>query len=181
MSADCYLCAMGYGVIPQTRAGDAVGACKLCGVLACLGHALRNSNGPAYECGVCVVNLLATAATRKGGPGGAAPRAPDDDDIAPGGGGGYARAARIDDLDDILPGYPSGPWSALQDGIEYLTRALARTDGPADAVDLARLGDDRARTLMAAAIAIATELRLPPHELVAPLRPLVLAFQYDRA
>ena len=66
MTASCYLCEKGgHETLPDTSVGDAVGACKLCGVLACLGHGQRDGGQPAYICGICLANLLAVASTKK--------------------------------------------------------------------------------------------------------------------
>ena len=48
MGASCYLCERRYDTINGQIGGDAVGACKLCGVFACLAHGMRNANDPAF-------------------------------------------------------------------------------------------------------------------------------------
>ena len=67
MAASCYLCAIGNKTIPHTEAGDALGVCKLCGVLACQGHAVRDASYPRWICVLCDITLLATAAVLQSG------------------------------------------------------------------------------------------------------------------
>ena len=67
MTASCYLCAIGSKTIPYCEAGDAVGVCKVCSVLACQGHAVRDANYPRWICVLCDVTLLATAAVLQSG------------------------------------------------------------------------------------------------------------------
>lgn len=67
MTASCYLCAIGNKTIPDTEAGDAVGACKVCGVLACQGHAVRDATYPRWICVLCDLTLLTVAAILQSG------------------------------------------------------------------------------------------------------------------
>ena len=67
MTASCYLCAIGNKTIPNTDGGDAVGVCKLCNVLACQGHAVRDANYPRWICVLCDLTLLTVAAVLQSG------------------------------------------------------------------------------------------------------------------
>ncbi len=176
MGASCYLCELSMAVFPSTQAGDAVGACKLCGVLACSGHAKRNPNGPAYECGICMPNVLATAAAKSlppaappvtpggGQPGGATP------------GGGYAqRAATVEDVSDVIVDIDSGQWQGLREDAAYLGRYLSGTDMPAALRGHAPT--ERSRRLLAAAAALATQLRVPASEMTPLLAAVTEAVQ----
>jgi hypothetical protein len=172
MGAGCYLCELNYGTIPGKSAGDAVGACKLCGVLACLAHAIRNASRPAYTCGVCVPNLLAAAAVRNLGAGGTPPRpVSGGDDPSPDAPSSYARwALDVDDIEDVIGSLADDRWAWMRDDVEYLQKLLVDPYAPASLRAFAHPGADRARTLMAAAAAFATHLRLPPHELLPELQ-----------
>ena len=66
MGASCYLCETGITErIPNTDAGDAVGVCKVCSVLACLGHGFRDENYPRWICVICDASLLTVAAVQQ--------------------------------------------------------------------------------------------------------------------
>jgi hypothetical protein len=71
MTASCYLCAIGNKTIPNTDAGDALGVCQLCNVLACRGHAVRDANYPRWICVLCDLTLLTVAAVLQSGDEGA--------------------------------------------------------------------------------------------------------------
>lgn len=58
MSATCYLCDGGCSVIPRTKAGDALGTCQSCSILACSAHAQRDSSYPRWVCCLCDASLL---------------------------------------------------------------------------------------------------------------------------
>jgi hypothetical protein len=183
MTASCYLCQKGgYTTLPGTSVGDAVGACKLCGVLACLGHGQRDPGQPAYLCGICLANLLAAASARQ------VPTAPPTPPPPPPPGGGgekrelavgilYAQwAAGINDPRDIIDDYDAQRWESIRKDADYLARALSGPDLPRElrAYSGAELGP--ARVLMGAALAIATKLSLPMEEMIPQLRPVADAF-----
>lgn len=172
MGAGCYLCALNYGGIPGQSTGDAVGACKLCGVLACLAHGLRNANRPAWICGCCAPNLLATAAIKHLGAGGSPPQpATGDDGTSPNAPSGYSQwALDINEIDDVIGSLADERWAWMQQDVAYLSRLLAEPETPEALRAFARHGADRARTLMAAAAALATQLRLPPEEMIPALQ-----------
>jgi hypothetical protein len=168
VGASCYLCELNMAVFPSEQAGDAVGACKLCGVLACSGHAKRNRNGPLYECGICKPNVLAAAAANQLPP--AAPRAapvPPSPGGPSGGvtpGGGYAqRAATVEDVGDVIDDIDDDRWQALRDDIAYLGRFMAGADMPKALRSYAL--NERSRRLLAAAAALATRLEMPASEM----------------
>lgn len=171
MGAGCYLCELNMAVFPSTQAGDAVGACKLCGVLACSGHAQRNRNLPAYHCGICKPNVLAAAAVRQAPA--APPAIPPPPPPPPTGGtrvagtptdAGYAQwAATIDDVTDVIDDFDSERWQALHADVDYLEGYLDSTDMPRE---LRVFGHSRkARRLMATAAALATQLNMPVSEM----------------
>lgn len=181
MTASCYLCAEGgRPTLPGKRAGDAVGACKLCGVLACLGHGQRDPGQPAFVCGICLANLLAAASTKQ------VPTAPPTPPTPPPGGGekrepavgiAYAQwAAGINDPRDVIDDYDEHRWASVRHDADYLARALT---GPVVPPEL-RMFDgaelEQARVLMGTAIAIATQLSLTFGEMIPPLRLLTEVF-----
>lgn len=156
MAAGCYLCQKQYSEIPGQAAGDAVGSCKLCGVLACLAHGRRDPNRPAYICGCCVPNLLAAAATRRVDP----DRVPPDMDP-------WARD--VDMVKDVVPDFDGEDWSAVRTDIEFLSNQLSRA-APKALRPLVGAMNLREQQLMAAAIAIAVRLRLHADELIPTLQ-----------
>lgn len=169
MGASCYLCELNMAVFPSTQAGDAVGACKLCGVLACSGHAKRNRNGPLYECGICKPNVLAAAAANQLPPAAppAAPSPPSPGGGRPGGvtpGGGYAqRAATVEDVGDVIDDIDDDRWYQVREDIAHLTRYMANSDMPQALRSFAP--NERSRRLLAAAAALATRLEMPVSEM----------------
>lgn len=176
MGAACYLCELKYGSIPGQSPGDAVGACKLCGVLACLAHGMRDKSRPAYVCGCCVVGLLTVAAGKKSGGAGAPPvRPPDDNGPSTDLPSGFSLWARdIDDVEDVIDDLADERWTWMRNDAAYLSGLLAGPDTPADLRAYARPGAAKARSLMAAAVALATQLNLPEHELLPALQRVVL-------
>lgn len=165
MAADCYLCQKEYSEIPGQAAGDAVGACKLCGVLACLGHGRRDPNRPAYICGCCVPNLLAAAATRRVDP-----------DHAPPGMGPWARD--VEAIKDVVPDFDDEGWSTVRRDIEFLSNQLSRA-APEALRPLVGAMNSREQQLMAAGIAIAVRLQLHADELIPTLRLLTVSVLQD--
>lgn len=186
MGASCYLCSFSnYGVLPGQSPGDAVGACKTCGILVCLGHGIHNPSDPSFKCGICIPNLLAAAASRKQGPGGTPPSSPEtEDQPLPDRPLGYSRwAAEINEVEDVIPDLASDRWSSIRNDIEYLSRSLEsdgalteylsrslESDGAPTSNEFAGPDARQARALMAAAIAIAAHLNLPEHDLTPVLR-----------
>lgn len=177
MSAGCYLCEIKLGFVPGHSPGDAVGSCKLCGVFACLAHAYRNGGKPGYLCGCCVVNLLTVAATKKPPGGGAPPQPrgpkdpPQSDPSAPSGFAAWAE--EVEEVADVIPDFAGKRWSSIRERTDYLTGYLGRPDGSAVRNLLA--DGEKARILMAAAIAIATEMRLPMEEMIPTLQQAMAA------
>lgn len=176
MGAACYLCALGYGTIPDAFPGDAVGACKLCGVLACLAHGMRDKSVPAYQCGCCVVGLLATAARRQTGDDPPAPPAPPGGDGTPPPGSppGFAiRAHSIDTVEDVIVDFSEPRWDGVRSDMAMLERDLAGAGAPAVLRAFSRPQAARARRLLAAAIAVAAKLELPGDEVPAMVAALL--------
>ena len=176
MGAGCYLCEMRYGTIPGHEAGDAVGACKQCSVFACLAHGYRNGSKPAYICGCCLPNLLTTAAIKQvgigGGPSKPSPGGPSTGDTP-----SYTDPAiDITELADAIGNLQDDRWSWLNKDVEFLTRALAEPAAPELLRGFTNPNAARARELMAAAVAIAHQLRLPAHELLPPLQAVMGVF-----
>ncbi|HXE78525.1 MAG TPA: hypothetical protein VN614_09800 [Rhodanobacter sp.] len=165
MAADCYLCQKRYSEIPGQAAGDAVGSCKLCGVLACLAHGRRDPNRPAYICGCCVPNLLAAAATRRVDPDHAPP------DMDP-----WARD--VETVKDVLPDFDGDDWSAVRSDVEFLSSQLGRS-APKALQSLVGAMDSREQQLLAAAIAIAVRLQLHADELIPTLQLLTASVLQD--
>jgi hypothetical protein len=184
MSAGCYLCELSFGFIPDKTPGDAVGACKLCGVLACLAHGYRNKSKPAYICGVCLPNLLAVAAVKRlptgdqlphNGPPGGAPLF--DPNVPPDFG---AWASNINNVEDVIADFSSDRWHSIRQDVDYLVGFLARPRST-PLQSFTRAGSDQARALMATAIAVATLIRLPAHEMIPMLREATLVAESRNA
>ncbi len=184
MGAGCYLCESGYGYIPDTAPGDAVGACKLCGVLACLAHGVRNKSRPAYVCGCCVPNLLAAAAALTlpmNPPGGVPPPTGQTDHGEPPGDqpSSFVRWTReVNQADDVIGDLAEPRWEQLRDRMAYFSRWLAGAEAPAILRGYSHPGAEQARILMAAAIAFASELELPGHELLPALQEVLWHVQH---
>jgi hypothetical protein len=172
MGASCYLCEQNYGTITGKDRADAVGACKLCGVLACLAHGIRNPNRPAYVCGCCVPNLLAVAAVKRSGSGESPTRTPPSDtEPSPDAPSGFSQWAReISKVEDVIGDLADEHWAWLRDDMEYLSRLFVNPRAPAALRAYARSDADQARALMAAAAAIATKMNLPAHEMIPVLQ-----------
>ena len=175
MSASCYLCELNFGVLTKYSQGDAVGACKLCGVLACLAHGIRDKNRPAYVCGVCIPNLLAVAARNRLGTGEGPPEiAPIPDEPAPEAPSGFVQwASTIESVSDVISDFDDDHWASIRKDMTYLSRLLASREAPPALRAFARPDADQARELMAAAAALATQLNLPPDEMIAALEQAV--------
>jgi len=178
MSAGCYLCELNFGVIPDQSQGEAVGSCKLCGVLACLAHGYRNADRPAYICGVCLPNLLTVAAVRKLPKGDDPPTRASSDDAPepePTGDSGFAAwAGEIDEVEDVIGDFAGDRWLSIRNDVSYLVGFLARSEAtilPA----FSEANAIQSRTLMATAVAIATHERLPEHEMIPMLRRATVA------
>jgi len=182
MSASCYLCAKGgHSTLPNTSVGDAVGACKLCGVLACLGHGQRDPGQPAYLCGICLANLLAAASARQ------IPIAPTKPTPTPPPPGGEERepstaaaylewAMGINDPRDVIDDWGAQRWMEVRKDADYLERALSGPDLPRELRMFAGAEFGKARALMGAALAVATKLSLPMEEMIPQLRPVAETF-----
>ena len=172
MSAGCYLCEMNYAALTGRNIGDAVGACNLCGVLACLAHGMRDANRPAYVCGCCVPNLLAAAAVRLLDPVEMDPQtSPGDLQQLPDTPSRFSQwALDIDKVDDVIGDLADDRWAWIQQDMEYLLKLLVSPEAPAALRAFARPGADQARDLITAAAAIATKLNLPSHEMSPVLR-----------
>lgn len=164
MAASCYLCAKRCDEIPGQVAGDAVGVCKYCGVLACLAHGWRNGNAPAYVCGVCVPTLLTAAATRRLGPDVASP------DLDQ-----WAR--NVDVVSDVVPDFDGDHWASVRGDAAFLAGQLDKRGAPEALQTLGSRMNLRERQLMAAAIAIAVRLRLPAGDMTPTLREVVTAMR----
>lgn len=177
MGAGCYLCELNYGTITGRSNGDAVGACKLCGVLACLAHGMRNANRPAYVCGCCVPNLLAVAAVQHLGAEGSSPeRPPGDSEPSPDTPSEFTQwALEIRSVDDVIADPTDDRWAWIREDMEYLEKLLVDPEAPALLRAFARPDAYQARALMAAAAAIATKVALPPHEMIPVLQQVAQA------
>lgn len=164
MTASCYLCAIGNKTIPGTDAGDALGVCKLCNVLACQGHAIRDANYPRWICVLCDLTLLTVAAVLQSG----------DEDLQ-----GAAlidvseetiRAARsIRSARQYFRNRPRDSWGWIQDAAEEY-RGL-----PASALDgeLSRMWRDMSgdgQEMMRCALAIVDKLDVADPQLIGILR-----------
>lgn len=193
MTASCYLCEKGgHSTLPDTSVGEAVGACKLCGVLACLGHGLRDGGAPAYICGICLANLLAAASTQEmpTAPPKTPPRTPDretppppdrEKKREPANTMGYAQwAAGINDPRDVIDDYDEQRWVSVRADADYIARALSGSDLPQELRVFAAAESQRARVLMGAAVAIATKLSLPLEEMIPQLQPVANALLVRR-
>jgi hypothetical protein len=193
MTASCYLCAKGgHGTLPGTSIGDAVGTCKLCGVLACLGHGQRDDGWPAYICGICLANLLAVASTKQiptaapkispRPPDGKAPQSPEGEKKPePATTMAYAQwAAGINDPRDVIGDYDEQRWASVRADADYVARALSRSDLPRELRAFAGAELGQARVLMGAAVAIATQLSLPLQEMIPQLQPVADALLVRR-
>lgn len=183
MTASCYLCEKGgHGTLPDTSIGDAVGACKLCGVLACLGHGQRDGGQPAYLCGICLANLLAAASTKQipTAPPKISPRTPDGKTPQPPDGErkpepattmGYAQwVAGINDPRDVIGDYDEQRWASVRERADYVAGALSSSYLPPELRVFAGAELARARVLMGAAVAIADKLSLPLAEMIPQLQ-----------
>jgi len=167
---------MKYGTIPGHDAGDAVGACKQCSVFACLAHGYRNGGKPAYICGCCLPNLLTTAAIKQVGIGGG-PSKPSPARPSTSGPPSYADPAiDINELADAIADLHEHRWAWLRKDVEYLARALAEPRAPEFLRGFANPSATRSRELMAAAVAIAHQLKLPAHELLPSLQAVMGVF-----
>jgi hypothetical protein len=184
MSAGCYLCELNLGFFPERMPGDAVGACKRCGVLACLAHGYREKGRPAYTCGVCLPNLLAVAAVKRLPTGDQPPRSgpsgdsPEFDPNAPPDFGVWA--ANINKAEDLIADFGSDRWSSIRDDVNFLVGFLAQPRAT-PLQPFTRVGSDQARALMATAIAVATHMRLPAHEMIPILRDATLVAESRNA
>ena len=164
MTASCYLCAIGNKTIPNTDGGDALGVCKLCNVLACQGHAVRDANYPRWICVLCDLTLLTVAAVLQSGDE-SAQRAVLGDVSEE-----MIRAARsIRSARQYFRNRPRDSWVWIQDAAE-------ESGGlPASALDgeLARtwraMSDD-GQEMIRCALAIVDKLDLPDPELIGILR-----------
>jgi hypothetical protein len=172
MGADCYLCELSYDAIPEHSKGDAVGACKLCGVLACLAHGQRDANRPAFVCGCCLPNLLAAAAVKQLGGGDSPPQtSPDDHEPPPDTPSDFSQwALNISNVDDVIGDFADDRWAWLHEDIKFLSTLLVDQTMPAALRGFAQPDAGRARALMAAAAAIAIKLSLPSHEMIPVLQ-----------
>ncbi|HXU56184.1 MAG TPA: hypothetical protein VN744_12180 [Casimicrobiaceae bacterium] len=164
MTASCYLCAIGNKTIPDTDAGDAVGVCKLCHVLACQGHAIRDANYPRWICALCDLTLLTVAAVLQSGDEGAQPDALSEVSEE------VIRAARsIRSARQYFRNRPRKSW-------DWLQRAADEFRGlPASALDgeLSRLWRDMSddgQEMIRCALAIADKLEVRDADLIGILR-----------
>lgn len=167
MGSGCYLCEQHYGTITGQVNGDAVGACKLCGVFSCLAHGIRNPNRPAYVCGCCVPNLLSVAAvSHLGHADTSPPPSPGDHDALPDTPSALSQwALSISAVDDVIGDFADDHWGWMHTDMAYLAKFLVGSEAPAELRTFARPDTSQARHLMAAAVAFATKLNLPLHEM----------------
>ena len=62
MPTECYACHSGTGIIPGTSATNVLGSCKICCILTCSRHAQRDPHYPRWICVLCDPTLLTGAA-----------------------------------------------------------------------------------------------------------------------
>jgi len=165
MSASCYLCATGHSAtIPNTAAGDAVGVCQVCGVLACQGHGIRDANYPRWICVICDPSLLAVAALLQSDSKSA-------QQALTGVPEALIPAARtIRSAREYFDARSNDSWWWVVDDARSIAEALPmddRTLGPL----LSSLSPD-GRLLLSCALAIADRLKLEDEELIPLLRQL---------
>jgi len=164
MTASCYLCAIGNKTIPNTDAGDAVGVCQICNVLACQGHAVRDANYPRWICVLCDLTLLTVAGVLQSGDEGAQRAALSDVSEE------VIRAARsIRSARQYFRNRPRDSWGWIQGAAEEY-RGL-----PASALDgeLSRMWRDMSddgQEMIRCALAIVDKLDLRDSELIGILR-----------
>lgn len=176
MAASCYLCLRGlHATIPGRTTGDAEGACRNCGALACGGHGYRDPSIPIYSCMLCRIGSIALAAA--GGSGGdladlpPSVRPPGDSPLT-------AAARRIRDVADFTGADDAEAWEGMLGAQAREWRDALRDVPATDAVAAwpRRLPAER-RALLGWAYAMADHFGIPDHELL----PLVGVLRARRA
>jgi hypothetical protein len=164
MAATCYLCAIGHKTIPNTQAGEAVGVCKVCSVLACRGHGVRDANYPRWICVLCDLTVLTVAAVLQSGDEGAQQAALRDVSEE------VIRTARsIRSARQYFEGRPMDSWSWIADAAgEYRQLPLSALDGATSRMWRGLTGDGQ--EMMRCALAIVDRLEVPDAELIEILR-----------
>ena len=182
MGASCYLCERRYDTINGQNKGDAVGACKLCGVLAWSSARHAQCERPRLRLRGCVPNLLTVAAVwhLRGGDTPPTP-SPGDQNPSPVNPSGFTQwAPKISKLDDVITDIADDQWAWIHRDIEYLVKLIVDREAPVALRMFAGPDASVARTLIAAAIAIATRLNLPSHEMLPVLQQAMTAAVVNR-
>ena len=167
MSSMCYLCASGHStVIPGTHAGDAVGVCKTCHILACQGHGVRDVNFPRWICVLCDANLLAVAAIVQTSAAGAQSSLLSDvsDTL-------IAAAKLIRSVRRYFAGRPSDSWNWVEEQAgSYVERMSLAGDDELQRIWKSLRTENK--LMLGSALAMVKKLELPDHGLINLLRRL---------
>ncbi|MCU1426417.1 MAG: hypothetical protein JWL83_417 [Actinomycetia bacterium] len=159
----CYLCNRGINAIPTREIDNRpVGACAICGVFACEGHALRDANLRKLRCAVCVPALLTASALVQS----------DRIRVRPEHQVAIANDQLVSTLDEFLATAPE--YAPI---VRELTQGLLETAPKVFTDDLTEplwsSMPPESRRLLAAAAAIAKELHLPPSDVPVILEELM--------
>ena len=174
MGARCYLCAFGHTQhVDEAPDDEAIGACKLCGILACRGHGKRNPNRPAWHCVLCMPALVTTAGIVRSNA-----TDPVRDVLKDAQPDLVADARQIDSVDDFLDRYGydgDSPVRALVSDAQDLASAWRHQDWEPGFAHARWMGATPAPALamVAFGVLLADRLALPEHELMPVLRGLL--------
>src|SRR6185369_2552992 len=164
MTASCYLCAIGNKTIPNTDAGDALGVCQICNVLACQGHAVRDANYPRWICVLCDLTLLTVAGVLQSGDEGAQRAALSNVSEE------VIRAARsIRSARQYFRNRPRDSWGWIQSAAEEY-RGLPASALDSELSPMWRGMSDDGQEMIRCALAIVDKLDLRDSELIGILR-----------
>jgi len=164
MTASCYLCAIGNKTIPNTDAGDALGVCQICNVLACQGHGGRDANYPRWICVLCDLTLLTVAGVLQSGDEGAQRAALSDVSEE------VIRAARsIRSARQYFRNRPRDSWGWIQSAAEEY-RGLPASALDSELSPMWRGMSDDGQEMIRCALAIVDKLDLRDSELIGILR-----------
>lgn len=171
MAASCYLCDVRAASISGRAAGDALGTCRLCHVLACTAHAVRDPNYPRWICVLCDSTLLTAAA-------GLHSTSSSVTTVASLVSSALTReAARYPTLTDFLTQRPDMAW--VGEAVPELLDRIPQRLRPGSAVaQLWSNLDAEGQRLFAAAFAIAIRLDVAPAFFIEPLRMLIEGWRH---